>query len=85
MGTIPGIVSPMLTGYIVTDKTKEQWRLVFYITSAVFAVGCILYWVLAKGELQPWAQQTNLQHVESQPTKEDEAETKSNAADVKRD
>uniref|UniRef100_A0A1L8DE91 Sialin n=2 Tax=Nyssomyia neivai TaxID=330878 RepID=A0A1L8DE91_9DIPT len=85
MGTIPGIVSPMLTGYIVTDKTKEQWRLVFYITSAVFAVGCILYWVLAKGELQPWAQQTNLQHVESQPTKEDEAETKSSTADVKRD
>ncbi|GAB0100072.1 hypothetical protein DMENIID0001_160550 [Sergentomyia squamirostris] len=58
-GTIPGIVSPLITGYIVTESTKEQWRTVFYITCGVFAAGCILYGILAKGELQPWAQQTH--------------------------
>lgn len=85
MGTVPGIVSPLLTGYIVTDKTKEQWRIVFFITSGVFATGCILYWLLAKGELQPWAQQThNLPHVENQSSKEDanETVTKNGSVDV---
>uniref|UniRef100_A0A1L8DEA4 Sialin n=2 Tax=Nyssomyia neivai TaxID=330878 RepID=A0A1L8DEA4_9DIPT len=53
--TIPGIVSPLLTGVITSDKTKEQWQIVFYISSGIYLVGCIIYWFFCKGELQPWA------------------------------
>ncbi|GAB0099705.1 hypothetical protein DMENIID0001_155920 [Sergentomyia squamirostris] len=53
--TIPGIVSPLLTGIITSDKTKEQWQIVFYISSGIYLVGCVIYWFFCKGELQPWA------------------------------
>ncbi|GAB0088420.1 sialin [Sergentomyia squamirostris] len=55
IGTIPGIVSPMLTGFITSDRTKEQWRIVFYITSGIYCVGMVIYWFFSSGELQPWA------------------------------
>lgn len=28
------------------------------ITSAVYLVGCVIYWFWASGEVQPWAQQS---------------------------
>ncbi|XP_059615178.1 vesicular glutamate transporter 1-like [Phlebotomus argentipes] len=55
IGTIPGIVSPLLTGVITKDRTKEQWQIVFYITSGIYCVGCVIYWFWSSGELQPWA------------------------------
>lgn len=54
-GTIPGIISPTLTGVLVKNKTMEEWRIVFFITSGVYAVGCIVYWIWCTSELQPWA------------------------------
>eukprot|EP00112_Aurelia_sp_Birch-Aquarium-sp1_P008847 Seg1986.2 transcript_id=Seg1986.2/GoldUCD/mRNA.D3Y31 product="Vesicular glutamate transporter 1" protein_id=Seg1986.2/GoldUCD/D3Y31 len=57
--TIPGILSPLLVGYITENKTKEEWRLVFYIGSATFAVGAIVYGLLASAEKQPWADDNN--------------------------
>lgn len=49
-------MSPLLTGIITSDKTKEQWQIVFYISSGIYLVGCIIYWIFCKGNLQPWAQ-----------------------------
>ncbi|XP_059617450.1 sialin-like [Phlebotomus argentipes] len=57
--TIPGIVSPLLTGVITSDKTKEQWQIVFYISSGIYLVGCVIYWFFCKGDLQPWAQKNS--------------------------
>jgi ACS family sodium-dependent inorganic phosphate cotransporter len=54
-GTIPGIVSPLLTGFIVHDRSASQWRIVFYIAAAIYLVGAVIYWFFASGELQPWA------------------------------
>ncbi|XP_055322850.1 vesicular glutamate transporter 1-like [Sitodiplosis mosellana] len=54
--TIPGIVSPALTGFIVTNSTPEEWRTVFLISSCVYLFGCVIYWFWASGEVQPWAQ-----------------------------
>lgn len=54
--TIPGIVSPLLTGYIVGDGgDRDEWRLVFFISAGIYLVGCVIYWFYASGELQEWA------------------------------
>lgn len=53
--TIPGIVSPLLSGYLVTNKTAEEWRVVFFISAGIYLVGCVIYWFWASGEVQPWA------------------------------
>lgn len=53
--TIPGIVSPMLTGYLVVEQTSEEWKLVFFISAGIYLVGCVIYWMWASGELQEWA------------------------------
>jgi MFS transporter, ACS family, solute carrier family 17 (sodium-dependent inorganic phosphate cotransporter), other len=53
--TIPGIVSPSLTGFIVQSKSKEEWTTVFYISAGIYCVGCVFYWFFASGEIQPWA------------------------------
>jgi ACS family sodium-dependent inorganic phosphate cotransporter len=29
--TVAGIISPILTGYIVTDADPDQWKIIFYI------------------------------------------------------
>ncbi|XP_059615144.1 sialin-like [Phlebotomus argentipes] len=53
--SVGGIVSPLLTGAIVTDKAKDQWQIVFFICVGINVVGCLFYWFFARGELQPWA------------------------------
>ena len=53
--TIPGIVSPMLTGYLVVEQTSEEWKTVFFISAGIYLVGCVIYWMWASGELQEWA------------------------------
>jgi len=53
--TVGGIVSPILTGYIVHTPTAGEWKIIFYITSGIYLFGCIVYWFWAQGEIQPWA------------------------------
>lgn len=53
--TIPGIVSPLLTGYIVQNKTEEGWHTVFTIGSVIYLSGATLYGLGASGDLQSWA------------------------------
>uniref|UniRef100_A0A7G3ASQ4 Sialin n=1 Tax=Lutzomyia longipalpis TaxID=7200 RepID=A0A7G3ASQ4_LUTLO len=65
ISTIPGILSPLLSGYIVTNKTREQWQIVFYIAAGVYITASVIYWFFAKADLQPWAQKSQQQ--KSQP------------------
>lgn len=53
--TIPGIVSPMLTGHLVVNQTSEEWKTVFFISAGIYLIGCVIYWFWASGELQEWA------------------------------
>ena len=39
IGTIPGIISPAITGYLVEDKSVESWQNVFIITAFVYVIG----------------------------------------------
>ena len=38
--------------YFVTRQTEDEWRNVFLVTAAVYAVGALLYGLLASGEKQ---------------------------------
>ncbi|RZF32270.1 hypothetical protein LSTR_LSTR009459 [Laodelphax striatellus] len=53
--TIPGIVSPLITGFIVTNKQASEWRMVFYIAGALYLFGAVFYGIFASGERQEWA------------------------------
>ncbi|BES93076.1 MFS transporter, ACS family, solute carrier family 17 (sodium-dependent inorganic phosphate cotransporter), other [Nesidiocoris tenuis] len=57
-GTVPGIISPLLSGYIVTNQTADEWKMVFFISSAIYMVGAIFYGIFASGERQAWAMES---------------------------
>eukprot|EP01083_Nonionella_stella_P080861 222386_1 len=52
--TLPGIISPILSGYILSgDNKKSEWKLIFYIACFVFVIGTMLYWLLGTAEVVP--------------------------------
>jgi ACS family sodium-dependent inorganic phosphate cotransporter len=57
--TIPGIISPYITGLIVATSHVLEWRTVFFISATIYFVGAIFYWIFASGEVQPWAIQNH--------------------------
>jgi len=71
VGTIPGILSPALTGAIIKDRTPDEWRTVFLITACVYAMGAFLYLGLASGEKQDWAEGDTADLLEYQKEKQD--------------
>ncbi|XP_063707166.1 vesicular glutamate transporter 2-like [Culicoides brevitarsis] len=50
IGTIPGIVSPLLTGFIVQNKSEDEWRTVFFLTAGIYISGGILYLILGSAD-----------------------------------
>ncbi|EFA03048.1 vesicular glutamate transporter 2.2 [Tribolium castaneum] len=72
VGTLPGILSPIISGYVVTTPTAQEWQIIFYIASGVYLFGCVFYGVFASGEVQPWA----IQKEEGKGTPMKERETK---------
>ncbi|KAK4008499.1 hypothetical protein OUZ56_013635 [Daphnia magna] len=59
VATVPGIISPMITGYIVQNKTEEGWHAVFMISSIIYLSGASFYGFGASGKLQKWADQSS--------------------------
>lgn len=59
IGTLAGVISPLITGTIVKTQTDTEWQIVFVITASIYFVGAIVYWFTASGELQDWAQEKN--------------------------
>jgi ACS family sodium-dependent inorganic phosphate cotransporter len=46
--TIPGILAPMITGFIV--KFTNDWNMVFYIAAAVMLFGAVVWNMFASGK-----------------------------------
>ncbi len=46
----------MLTSVITKNGTQEEWKIVFWITAAVYIVGGIICMVLLEGTTEPWAE-----------------------------
>ncbi|RCN51018.1 hypothetical protein ANCCAN_02805 [Ancylostoma caninum] len=59
LATLPGMVCPLIVGYIVTSGTVAEWNIIFYSTTVVYALGGAIFWKFASGELQPWAGEQN--------------------------
>nr|CAD7580819.1 unnamed protein product [Timema californicum] len=57
LATIPGVASPVLSGYIVQHQSAEEWNIVFYLAGAMFLVGALVFLVFGSGERQSWADQ----------------------------
>uniref|UniRef100_A0A7N8YMP7 Vesicular glutamate transporter 1 n=1 Tax=Mastacembelus armatus TaxID=205130 RepID=A0A7N8YMP7_9TELE len=55
VGTLSGMVCPLIVGAMTKHKTREEWQGVFLIASLVHYGGVIFYGIFASGEKQPWA------------------------------
>ncbi|XP_064602310.1 sialin-like [Liolophura sinensis] len=64
VAALTGFVSPVVTGILTPDQTREQWLSVFYISAAIYIVGAIFYLLFASGELQEWARDKDSPEVE---------------------
>lgn len=53
--TVAGIITPLLTGFIVPNGTEAEWKVVFYIAAGIYLCGCVVYWIFCQGTLQEWA------------------------------
>jgi len=53
--TIPGMVSPIITGVLTPHDTQEEWRRVFYGAAAVYLFGMLVFVGFGTGEKQSWS------------------------------
>ncbi|KAL0962446.1 hypothetical protein UPYG_G00340110 [Umbra pygmaea] len=54
-GTIPGVVAPIVTGYLTQDQTVAGWRSVFCLSAGISAAGALIFTVFGSGKVQKWA------------------------------
>ncbi|XP_046890336.1 vesicular glutamate transporter 3 isoform X3 [Hypomesus transpacificus] len=55
VGTLSGMVCPLIVGALTKNKTRLEWQHVFIIASMVHYTGVIFYAIFASGEKQEWA------------------------------
>ncbi|CAJ0967484.1 unnamed protein product [Ranitomeya imitator] len=55
VGTLSGMVCPLIVGAMTKNKTREEWQYVFLIAALVHYGGVVFYGIFASGEKQPWA------------------------------
>uniref|UniRef100_A0A672H8P8 Solute carrier family 17 member 7 n=1 Tax=Salarias fasciatus TaxID=181472 RepID=A0A672H8P8_SALFA len=60
VGTLSGMVCPLIVGAMTKHKTREEWQGVFLIASLVHYGGVIFYGLFASGEKQYWAEPEQL-------------------------
>ncbi|KAK5902458.1 hypothetical protein CesoFtcFv8_007706 [Champsocephalus esox] len=60
VGTLSGMVCPIIVGALTKNKTRLEWQHIFIIASMVHYTGVIFYAIFASGELQEWA---NPEHI----------------------
>ncbi|XP_051167950.1 vesicular glutamate transporter 2.2 [Leptopilina boulardi] len=75
IATLPGIVSPIITGFIVQEKTASEWRVVFIISGLIYLIGATIYGIFASGEKQPWADNSKKEKVSAYENTAMEIET----------
>ena len=56
IGNIPGLASPIVTGFIVNEESNfDSWKKVFLINAGVCSIGVLMFSLLAHGDVQSWA------------------------------
>jgi hypothetical protein len=56
IGTIPGMVAPLLTLVITKHHTQKEWQVVFWITAVIYFVGGTVCMILLEATTQTWAE-----------------------------
>ncbi|CAF5130889.1 unnamed protein product, partial [Rotaria magnacalcarata] len=70
IGSTPGFIVPIITGYIVQNpQLKREWNEVFIISILICVLAIMFYTFFAAGELQIWASNSadEYQHVLNNP------------------
>ncbi|KRX57336.1 putative vesicular glutamate transporter eat-4, partial [Trichinella sp. T9] len=57
-GQISGILTPLLTEYIVSIHEAKGWKLVLLSAAVIHVIGVFFFGIFASGEVQPWATKT---------------------------
>ncbi|KAM3924118.1 vesicular glutamate transporter 3 [Leptodactylus fuscus] len=60
VGTLSGMVCPLIVGAMTKHKTREEWQNVFLIAAIVHYSGVIFYGIFASGDKQEWADPESL-------------------------
>ncbi|KAL0968463.1 hypothetical protein UPYG_G00267220 [Umbra pygmaea] len=55
VGTLSGMVCPLIVGALTKHKTRLEWQHVFVIAAMVHYTGVIFYAIFASGDKQDWA------------------------------
>ncbi|XP_065056228.1 vesicular glutamate transporter 2.1-like isoform X3 [Rhopilema esculentum] len=61
--TIPGIVGPLVVGFLTAHETREEWQIIFFLSAAVYALGTLVFLIFASGKKQPWADPNGYQSI----------------------
>ncbi|XP_005189283.2 putative inorganic phosphate cotransporter [Musca domestica] len=55
VATLPGIIVPLFVGYITKgNQNIGAWRVIFFVTIALFTIEFLVYTIFGSGEEQPW-------------------------------
>jgi len=69
LGNLPGMISPVVTGYIVQNRLVSEWRIVFYLIASSALFGAVVFAIFSSGELQPWAKKNETNNQSQQQAK----------------
>ncbi|XP_012276616.1 sialin-like [Orussus abietinus] len=54
-GSFPGFIIPPIIGALTNERNGiEEWRVIFWISAAVFSSAAVIFWLLGSAEIQPW-------------------------------
>ncbi|XP_063386948.1 sialin [Cydia fagiglandana] len=76
VATIPGIVVPIFVGEITKgNKTITAWRVIFFVTIALYVLEILAYTIFGSGEEQPWNKVAQEEPAENKPLNNDTEKT----------
>ncbi|KAK9496798.1 hypothetical protein O3M35_012991 [Rhynocoris fuscipes] len=71
LGSISGMVAPVLVGGLTPNRTLEEWRLVFWVMAVVLVTSNFFFVFWGSGEIQYWNEppkNTNIQEEKNKKT-----------------
>ncbi|CAG9788581.1 unnamed protein product [Diatraea saccharalis] len=74
VATIPGIVVPIFVGVLTHgNETISAWRVIFFVTIALYVIEILAYTIFGSGEEQPWNRvPDNTEIIETKPLNKEE-------------
>uniref|UniRef100_A0A1I7WNV1 MFS domain-containing protein n=1 Tax=Heterorhabditis bacteriophora TaxID=37862 RepID=A0A1I7WNV1_HETBA len=55
LATLPGMICPLIVGFVVKSGIQAEWNIIFYSTAIVYSMGSFFFWKWASGDRQSWA------------------------------